>query len=277
VYYTWNCKSSESFSTIQDFPFLPPNNWKDINSSKWDNQWYYETDQLVHPVIPKIVNYDNKNYKLPKVSLKLLEEEFIKKQKLGTMNKQLPVAHNIHSDQTNQVAGTENITEPGASIDDVLEQERNLMEPINELKQQTYEHAHRSPFPEVRELANPELSHATIIQELQSNNVQPEFNIPKFIDENVSKLIPELELQQNENILHELTENKETSGENMIQRKLMPGMEQKQLLDERTLEKQIIPNKITPTVIKVKKNNYNLSLSILLAVLLIGFLYYTRN
>ena len=58
--------------------------------------------------------------------------------------------------------------------------------------------------------------------------------------------------------------------EQKIQHVLMPGMEQKN-----NMEQQLSDNMETPIIIKVKRGNYGLSLAILLIVLLVGFIYYS--
>ena len=268
VYYTWDYKS-ESFSVTQEWPFLPPRQWKNKPFKKWGEQWYYPNETQMYPAVPSIVNYSDTQYKLPEeaISLNNLENEFNDKQ-------QIPVAHNIHSGQTNQVAGTENINQIGAFLDDVLEQEDNIMQPMQEMKHKTQRYATVSPFPEVRASVRPELSHEAILQELQFDQ----------------------ESNDEGSLIHELTDTQPiTTNEYLVQRSLMSGMEQKHLMEERTEEsehnnyygypeqkhpeqKQAEREEQTePIIVKVKKTDYSLSLAILLVVLLIGFIYYTRD
>ena len=271
VYYTWDYKPNESFTT-SEWSYLPPKQWQNEEYKKWGNQWYYANDNPLHPSMPSIVNYDNTHYKFPKNSLKILEEQYNKTQKLqkeGHLTP-MPIAHNIHSGQTAQVAGTENINQVGAPLDEVLLQEHNLMQPIQEMKQRTQTYANTSPYPEMRASVKPELSHEAILQELQpemTHKMRQEFSMEHTE-----------ELSEEGSLIHELTESRpemrsEIMHEESIQKSLMPGMEQKHLLEERVSEERYE----RPIIIKVKKNDYNLSLAILLVVLLIGFIYQTRD
>jgi len=270
VYYTWNYKSQESFSAIQQWPYLPPKQWENANYDQWGKQWYHHNEQQYHPAMPSITNYDNTQYKFPKNSLRILEEQFNKKQKLqkeGHLPVDTPIPHNIHSGQTSQVAGTENINQVGASLNEVLSQEYDLMKPIQEMKQKSQLHANVSPYPEMRASVKPELSHEAILQELQpemEQDVYQEFDMEnqQFDDEG--------------SLIHDLSEIKPEIHEETIQQSLMPGMKQKHLLEERVGAEQHGQYE-QPIIIKVKKNDYNLSLMILLVVLLIGFIYHTRD
>ena len=111
--------------------------------------------------------------------------------------------------------------------------------------------------------------------------------IPLYNDwKSVSKLLDEIDLQTiswdaeasviivNDASTESRPEMRsEIMHEESIQKSLMPGMEQKHLLEERVSEERYE----RPIIIKVKKNDYNLSLAILLVVLLIGFIYQTRD
>lgn len=261
VYYTWNNNSKESFSVIQQWPYLPPNQWKNEEYNKWGENWYYKNDNKQFPIVPSIVNYDDSHYKFPKTSLKNLEKEFNKTHDHSHSIKTLPVPHNIHSNQTNQVAGTENVNQVGAQLDEVLEQEYNLMKPLNEIKQQRQ----FQQFPEAENSIKQENNQHTqeIIHELQpetEHKMEHETNTENSLIHELTETRPEMEFE-----IH----NEE------IQRRLMPGMKQKRLAEENVNVEYTENDK--PIIVKVKKNDYDLSLAILLTVLLIGFIYYTRD
>lgn len=74
----------------------------------------------------------------------------------------------------------------------------------------------------------------------------------------------DMDNHDNESILHELP----TENEEAIQKNLMPGMEQKKLME---------PRQQKTVIVKVKRGDYHLSWAIFLIVLLIGFFYYTQD
>lgn len=83
----------------------------------------------------------------------------------------------------------------------------------------------------------------------------------------------EMHHTQESAVIQELPSNHNaemTEEEQNLQKVFMPGMEQKQ-----EMEKQLAEEK--PQIITMKKVNYNMSLILLVTVLLIGFIYYTRE
>jgi len=90
----------------------------------------------------------------------------------------------------------------------------------------------------------------------------------------LNNIINQEEINQTDEttVIHELpngNNNEMTEEEQTLQKVFMPGMVQKQ-----NMEKQL---EESPKIIKVQKVNYNMSLVLLLSVILIGFIYYTRE
>ena len=219
VYLTWD--KTEGFSCHNE-------------PRKWGDQWYYSN--LKQPILPSIANYDISQYKFPESSLQLLKKQY--EQKINAESKQvkLPVPHNIHSDQTPQFGGNENIHQIGAPLNNAMIAELNGM---NEIMPQS-------------------AINATINQK-QIYGAGSEMEEIKYGVQEIKST------HEQEIVLQELPKQE---TEKVIQEALMPGMEQK---------KEIAQEINKPFIIKVKKVNYNMAIALLLIVVLIGFIYNTKD
>ncbi|QKF93847.1 hypothetical protein QKU48_gp0389 [Fadolivirus algeromassiliense] len=286
VYFTWDDK--ENFDGIQ----MPPKYWGDRTSRKWGEQTYYNNDRVFHPAVPSIVNYDDANYKLPASSLKMLEQQYKKQLKAHQESQPeanaLPVPHNIHSGQTEQVAGTENINQAGAPLHEVLQQELNMMQPLHELRQQAMGQQEMHP-----EMESQHSSQESVLQELKPNivaesrhEIRPEMEVRQELHSQM-EVIPEARFNLGQEIkpevvpeLHpeflpemkprQIPQEEQHQSQN-IAASLMPGMIQKAELEEKQLNDSAF-------VIKIRKpRDRNLTIAILLTLLLVGFIYYTKD
>jgi len=157
----------------------------------------------------------------------------------------IPEAHNIPTGETKQTAAPENINQVGAPLDEVMKQEHDLMQPLHEIRQHIHAMDNTSMMPEMKEENHPEITHEGIIQELHDMQ-------PKLVQD-----LPDIEME---------------FSEKEIQKSLMPGSEHKKILEK----KYDSDTYMAPAEITQNKSDYNMSLVILLAVLLIGFVYYTK-
>lgn len=55
----------EQFSPIQEWPYLPPNNWGSPQAKRWTPWWYEQNEDSVYPSVPSIANYDTDVYRFP--------------------------------------------------------------------------------------------------------------------------------------------------------------------------------------------------------------------
>lgn len=283
VYLTWDDK--------ENFMELPPRQWTSRDPRKWGEQVYYNNDTAFHPAVPSIVNYDNANYKIPPSSLRLLEEHYNKQMRTQQESQQnlssgLPVPHNIHSGQTSQVAGTENINQTGAPLDEVLEQELSLMKPMQELRQGAMgemESRHSSHDESILQELRPEMVQAEVSHEIRPQmypemeshanvemHVRPETKLnlgqeirPEVVPELHPEFLPEMRQRQIPQEEHHQSQN--------ITASLMPGMVQKAELEEKQLNDSAF-------VIKIRKpKDRNLTIAIIILVLLVAFIYNTND
>lgn len=217
------------------------------NPKKWGDQWYYSNQY--HQVTPSIVNYDTSNYKFPKSSLNLMKEESQKKRVMvESQNTQLetglpPMPHNTHSEQTSQYGGNENINEVGAPLDNVLRYEADGMKP--------YIPTHiTNQFEDTNQILVYGAGSEMMDQQSQ---------------ESVLKELPKPEndmMENNQEMLEELPEMKmKKPTEESIEHEMEMSPEEDQ----------------TPMILKINQVDYNMSMSILLTVILIGFVYMTRD
>lgn len=219
---------------------------------KWGQQVY--SDNPYNLAIPSIVNYDNTQYKFPTTALQRMKNDYEAKhnhinaqsmpseQAVRAMffdKNNVPVAHNMQDDQS-CVPGTENISHIGAPINEVLEQELKINGIRPDFRQEMSQESRLDieqelkGYQEQRPETRMNIEEEPIIQELKMEESAPQIAIP--------------------------------SSE--VEQQLMPGMEQKKLM-----EQEMRP----PIVIRVKKGDHNLSLSILLSIALIWFIYHTRE
>lgn len=209
------------------------NDKEHFKAQQWGSHYYYDNEAEKYPVTPSIVSYDIKNYKLPKKSMRLLDNT-------------LPVAHNITTGEDKKTASLENINQVGASLDEIMQLEQDLMGPLSEIRSSARDMENIMMSPQIKEEINSHITHESIIQELHEN--QPE----------LAKNLPDLE--------HKFEETD-------IKKSLMPGMEQKKMIETKleansyTVKEEIIPE---------EKSDYNMSLAILLSVILIGFVCHTK-
>jgi hypothetical protein len=232
VYFTWD--PSEGFEPTQ-----------------WGDYHYYDNEDREYPVTPSIVSYDIGDYKFPKKSM--LQPEINKRD--------IPVAQNVPSGQIKQSAAPENINQIGASIDEIMRQENELMKPIYEMRRQLQGGSSSQNFPEVNAQQRPDLTQDNMVQELHETK-------------------PEL--------VFDLTETNSQYSQNMqpseqINKSLMQGMEQKHMMEQKMEGTDEIPIYMPPKAYPKKimkkehKNEYYFPLAMLLIVLLIGFFQYTKN
>lgn len=65
---------NESFSPIDQWPYLPPKHWREREVTHWD-PWYYRNGERVHPAVPHITNYSVQDYQFPARTLEMAEQE----------------------------------------------------------------------------------------------------------------------------------------------------------------------------------------------------------
>lgn len=67
ILFLWICKNNgkEHFSVIQEWPYLPPNNWNVPQAKKWTPWWYEQNEDAVYQSVPSIANYDTNFYRFP--------------------------------------------------------------------------------------------------------------------------------------------------------------------------------------------------------------------
>ena len=137
---------------------------------KWDKYYYYNSLDKYPMVSPSITLYDDSNYKFSEKALKILKENEKKKKRRSRVKRQskkveIPVPRNVHSGQTIQVGGPENVMQPGACLQEVIEQEKNIMHP--EMIRDDESILHELPKHNVHEFD-------TINEEIVSDELMPE-------------------------------------------------------------------------------------------------------
>lgn len=66
--------NNETFSPIDEWPYLPPKYWKEREVTHWD-PWYYNNGNYNHPSNPSITNYTVQDYQFPARTLELVREK----------------------------------------------------------------------------------------------------------------------------------------------------------------------------------------------------------
>ena len=219
---------------------------------KWGNQWYYSNPY--HQVTPSIVNYDSSNYKLPKSSLELIKREQLEKKRMQETEAENidtglpPMPQNVHSGQTSQVGGNENINEVGAPLDNIFKYEINDM---------------NSNIP------------TDISSQMENTNQLIIYGAGSEMSDNQSQessLIKELPRQEGprqEGPRQEINISEEQQYKSE-EEEMMRMKEEEMMVQEES-------NEIQPMIVKINKVDYNMSITILLIVILIGFAYLTRD
>ena len=65
IFVLWKWSRIDNFDVIQQYPFLPPNDWKATSARKW-TPWYYQENELsYHQSVPSILNYGTDFYRFP--------------------------------------------------------------------------------------------------------------------------------------------------------------------------------------------------------------------
>lgn len=235
ICFTWD-------SSIEKFT---ENNPGVITAQKWGQHYYYNLDDEYPIIAPSIAVYDDSNYKFSEKALKTLKSNEKRRRRSRRHRRfrtkhhrseetTVPVPQNVHSGQTEQVGGPENVVQPGANLQEVMEQEMNIM-------------------------------HPGMIRD----------------DESVLHDLHELPLQEQ---LPQHYEHRSESN-NMVSDELMPGMQQKAQQMEAIQQPQnkIIEMPIVDAIPQIPQQDnkaadqFNLSLATLMSVLLVGFMYYSKN
>ena len=290
-----NCGAKkEGFSPMSEDLFKTPN-YKPLDPRLWSSQWYY--NQVQQPIPTSIKSHPE-----------ILEE-------LSAVPPLVPVPRNLPSGQVLQVApespklsGTENINQVGAPLNEVIQQEVDIVGPLQfvspELReimkgeqmklaqlnsqyqrpqntiqiQPQFEHRPEMT-PEVRQAEMEQrVRNMSIIEEEKLHQMSQQIKIEMAPETQYrhAEMIPEYHHQESdvESLVHELANAEQATErkQEIIEQELMPGMEQKARLEQELSEK--LGQKV---VIQVKTDNNNLALAIFLSVLLVGFIYKTRE
>lgn len=260
-------QKKEGFAPMDTDLFNVPQ-YKELEAKYWNSRWYYENlKNLSHEELQK------ENEKLPtKMASHLLQ-------------KQQPIPHNIHSGQTVQVAGTENINQMGAPLTEVLEQEVQLVGPMQNMSPELQEimRQEEAKLYEMKMQGHAQVNkNYSVAPEVQQADIEAmirgmaELHTKKVSDYKPeteyrhAEVVPEYTHVDNvEPLVYELPHHEAAKHIELVEQELMPGM-------EKSLEKNM-EKKPEPVVIKVKVENNNLALAILLSVILIGFVQNTRD
>lgn len=286
------CKRAENFAPMDADLFNTPN-YKPLDPKMWASQWYQaQKDPSVNIPLEKLYQkYDKLPTKMLAHQIRVQEEEkFGQGPVTGPVT--VPVPRNIPTGQTEQVAsvpGNENITQVGAPLTEVIEQEVQLVQPL--------------PFmsPELQEIMRQEQMKLAELnsQYQQPQNlvqIQPEFQHPQGMTPEArqaemeqkirgtseiesqklvhmanhirSEVAPEVEYRHAEVVpeygqsetevgsliqdlsnSEEMTEHKIEEAQNMLEQELMPGMEQKVRLEQKARLEQELSEQLGEKVI----------------------------
>lgn len=238
----WNCQ--ENFGQINNYSYLPT------------NRTYYNNYKKLPQTSTSLETLQNKYNK------KIQAEQILKqKQSVG------PVPHNTHSGQTQQVAAPENINQVGALLHEVLAQEISLMQPLNQIRDQM------SREMEYYSMQLPQqLSQGMMMQNIgQMPDIGQGINSPLEEKLNEEVVLQELSTTNETNAEYEMKPEIEHETQHEMRQEI-----EHEMRPELEYEMEQI-NTEGPIVIKVQKPaEYGIPLSLLLTVLLIAFMYYTK-
>ena len=241
MYNTWNNK--KQVQKDSEIIYLK-------NKDLWANQLYYQNN-IAHPIIP---SYQE-----------IISEQNNKKQE---KYKKKHLSHNIDIKKINEISGTENVDQIGASLNEVLMQEYNLIKPMTEFKQQIENQKNYSKFPESEITENiGMIDNDSIIQNIGSSDTD--------------SIVQTIESNDNDSLMEELQNDVEYDNNYRSELPLIYNLNNKHNFHQKLNQEQLkLSNnpKNSKKYNKEIKNNYcDLQLPILLSVLLIGFIYWTSD
>lgn len=205
------------------------------------------------------ISYDINTDRPIKVSLKNLEDQFatVENDHMREHHpQQIPLAHNIINGQIKQTAAPENVNQIGASLTEIMQQERELMKPMHEMRRQIQSMNNMSDTQEIMSDMD-SMAHEQVVPDvdaLTGNHTNDDSDHPAVFD---------------------LSNELEKTDEEQIQKYMMKKkFEVNPHHDTRFYDN---PRQRMTKAMTNPDGDYNLSLAILLSVLLIGFIHYTKE
>jgi hypothetical protein len=239
VYFTWD-------STTEQFCLNNPDYFK---SKKWGDEYYYDTRRKYPIVVPSVTRYDSSDYKFSGEALELLKQN--EQRKRGkhidhSYPKGIPVPQNVPSGQTHQFSGPESITQPGANIHAMIEQQMHLPQPEVMNDDESVLHDLQRPSSKMHALHEASFARQARGAGLVEND--NEATVPAFqSDDHNTPTIPAY----------------------LVGNRMDDNDDDNDFIQE--MQKMPINVKSTGS-----SSQYSLSIAVLMAVLLVGFIYYSK-
>jgi hypothetical protein len=301
------CKKKEAFAPMEATLFSTPN-YKTLSPSIWESQWYQAHHDPATNIPLKQLYKEQKRLPTKMGSYRIHMKEQMQSRQ------EVPMPQNVPTGQVEQVAdvpGNDNISQVGAPLEEVIRQEVALAQPLqfmspelqeimrqeqlklNELSAQYQQPQNmveiQQEFQHVPGMT-PEVRQAEMEQKMRNMNqieAQKVLNISNQINMEVapetqfihSEIVPEYNSESDaESLIQDLANSEEIQehrieeAQDLLEQELMPGMEQKARLEQELSEQ--LGEQIT---VEVQPDNNKIPLAILLSVLLVGFVYQTKE